>query len=505
MPRTYEMTWVERVKKDKQTGAVLKRYAPYWRKVFRGQVYTVSCKELRDQGHEVLADTKLGSRIAANGWWRKKEMEIVAAGRPLRRAPEPLEDVVAAALGQDNLAELGVSPAGERPDGTYDPGGMEYRDLEDIRRLIDRVGPEVILSLIKGRPLFGLAERLPAGRLQEVQAAAKALRGGPAVAPEKRVGALAEKWLQGHQLREAAKELSLGAMDNKRRWVARFVDFVGPEADVAAVTDQLLDAWDNHCLGRRAAKENGEEGGWGDYLCRDIRAAAREFVGWLADRGAIPRPAWKGRRFRLAPREPKPWTVEEYRAGLAASADKARLILLLMANCGFYQKDASDLLDSEVDWDKGYIIRRRSKERHLKNAPRVRYKLWPTTLALLNKHRSGQEQVLTTDCGKPFVRERWKGGSRVRVDSFNDYFRRLRKRIAKAVPGFVGTPKGVRKMAATLLKKHPAHRAFVDHFLGHAPNTTADRYYAETPREEFDEAVLWLGRQLGQVEAGPSC
>jgi integrase len=480
-----------------------------WRKMFRGVTYQISTRQLQEQGHEVLSHTKEGSRIAANAWWRQKELEIEAASRPPRRPLLPAEDVYAAATGQslervaDYSEPVELFEGGPGVDPHAEPVGYTP-NLPDPNLIRQVVAGVLARYMVGGEPLPELFHQiLPPARVKQLEDGIKALRGGPAVEPDKTVAAWADTWLKVQRLREAAKEISLGGMDNKRRWVARFVEFVGPEADVAVINDPLLDAWDDHCLGRRAAKENGEEGGWGDYLCRDIRRNAKEFVGWLADQGAIPRPAYltrKGRKFRLAPREPKPWTVEQFKAGLAGSTDKARLILLLMANCGFNQKDASDLKDAEVDWEGGYVTRRRSKERHLKSAPVVRYKLWPTTLALLKKHRSGQERVLVTDRNNPYVRERWKNGKRVRVDSFNSYYRLLRRRIAKAVPGFNGTPKGVRNMSATQLEEHPIHSRYVGHFLCHAPSTTARRFYTRQSQDQFDEAVAWLGRRLGQVE-----
>ena len=37
------------------------------------------------------------------------------------------------------------------------------------------------------------------------------------------------------------------------------------------------------------------------------------------------------------------------------------------------------------------------------------------------------------------------------------------------------------------------------HFLGHAPKDIAHRHYTLADQPLFDEAVTWLGKQLGQV------
>ncbi len=94
MPRGYEMTWVPSRR--------------LWRKVYRGSVYTVSCKQLREQGHSFTAESKEGSYIAANAWWHKKEFELAAQENAARRPPVPLEDVVEPLLqhlGHDLRAE----------------------------------------------------------------------------------------------------------------------------------------------------------------------------------------------------------------------------------------------------------------------------------------------------------------------------------------------------------------------------------------------------------------
>jgi hypothetical protein len=58
----------------------------------------------------------------------------------------------------------------------------------------------------------------------------------------------------------------------------------------------------------------------------------------------------------------------------------------------------------------------------------------------------------------------------------------------------------LRKTAASLLDSHPEFGRYSQLFLGHSPRTIADRHYIKPSQERFDAAVLWLGKQLGQVE-----
>jgi integrase len=387
-----------------------------------------------------------------------------------------------------------------------DPADPNIREV-DRQRLIREAHERAVLAFVyqyildRGTLPPELEGQIPPAQL----AALKALRGDQAVA-DRTVDAQAAAWLKDQELRVAAKEISPGGYDNKKRWLGKFLDFVGRTADVATITDGLLEAFDTHCLHRRAAHAEGKEGGWSDYAVRDVRAVAREWLCWLADKNVIPRPAWvmrKGRKFRLTPRSIKPWTVEEYRAVLnATNRDQVKLIFLLGANAGMTQKDCTDLRPDEVDWKAGYVERRRSKTRHVKNAPVVRYKLWPATLDLLLRCYGGGDRVITTSRGTPYVREGMKAGRRDRCDSFWSHFQLVKRRVQRAgLPDFNGSPKGVRKMAATILGSHPAHSRFVGHFLGHAPQSVADRHYNRLDQAAFDEAVTWVGRQLGMVPA----
>jgi hypothetical protein len=301
-----------------------------WRKVQDGQTHYASCKQLREWGYEVISDTKEGSKHAANLWWARKLFELEAAKGPAARPPQPLENVLAAWTGDPEVfhdpdkairylfAHL-MRQAQEREQAEaraalpYDENPESPPDPHEIPLAAYRAAFEGFLQhhVLGGQPLpTGLGEAVAPAQLQLVEASIKGLRGEPAAAPEKRLGALAEAWLAGQKLRAAAGDISLGAWDNKRLWVGPFLDFVGRDSAAEAVTDPLLDAWDNHCLGRRAA------GAWKDYFARDVRMTAKEFVRWLADRGAIPRPAYltrKSRRFRLEGREIRPWSAAEFR------------------------------------------------------------------------------------------------------------------------------------------------------------------------------------------------
>src|SRR5262249_40534190 len=149
--------------------------------------------------------------------------------------------------------------------------------------------------------------------------------------------------------------------------------------------------------------------------------------------------------------------------------------------------------DTEVDWAAGRITRKRSKTGEWDNVPVVCYKLWPLTFDLLRQYRSGTERVLLTESGRPFVRKELVAGKLVKADNIASNYNQVKKRLKFRKP-----LKQLRKSAATLLESHPTYGRFTSHFLGHAPASVKERHYAAPSQDLFDEAVTWLGQQLGQ-------
>jgi integrase len=171
------------------------------------------------------------------------------------------------------------------------------------------------------------------------------------------------------------------------------------------------------------------------------------------------------------------------------------LILLLMLNCGMTQQDCSDLLDTEVDWKRGRVIRKRSKTGDLKTTPTVDYLLWPRTFELLQRFRSGGERVLLTRNGKPYLRQELTAGKVTRSDIVTANYFKLKQKL-----GFRKPLKQLRKTGASLLESHETYGRFVGHYLGHSPKSMAERHYAAPAQVLFDQAITWLGQELGIVK-----
>jgi integrase len=472
MPRGYEMTWVPSRR--------------LWRKVFRSVVYTVSCKQLREQGHNFTAESKEGSYIAANAWWHKTEFELEAQERAARRPPVPFEDVVAPLLehlykGYPSQEEmLGRPPTPE----------------DELRRL--RQGAMMLFQLyvLQGVPLPPeVACQIPPHSLTALDNLREA-----GAAPGKSVEEHAERWLKKLQAKVDAGRMTAARCANNRTCLEHLKTYLGASSDVSGITAQAVEGFYLHCLSQIAARRQDKAGklGWSVAYARDVFAVARAFIRWLSDCDAIPLPKNLNSRsfdFGGSGQVNKTWTVTEFQKIVKAAPGKLKLAVLLMANTGMTQQDVSDLLDSEVDWSAGRVRRKRSKTRGDANVPEVEYLLWPVTFALLKQYRSGQNRVLLTEKGEPFVRTKLNDkGKLVKADGFASNYAHVQRRMGLSRP-----LKQLRKLGASLLASHEVYGRLVSYFLGHSPRTVADRHYTVPPQALLDEAVTWLGRQLGQV------
>jgi integrase len=186
------------------------------------------------------------------------------------------------------------------------------------------------------------------------------------------------------------------------------------------------------------------------------------------------------------------WTVDEVNSLLAKSPPRFELWALLMLNCGMYAGDISNLTPTEVDWDQGRIIRRRSKTQHLDNTPTINYPLWARTFMLLKKYgRRTGERVFVNRKAQPLVQQYFKANGKMKnQDSIYDAYRRGFPKPRKPL-------KALRKTGATLLDTHDTYVLCIEHYLAHTPRTVTDRSYRNYSQERFDAAIRWLGQQLG--------
>jgi integrase len=175
---------------------------------------------------------------------------------------------------------------------------------------------------------------------------------------------------------------------------------------------------------------------------------------------------------------------------LGTASDRTKLYILLTLNTAMTQKDIADLTFDEIDWERGRIIRKRSKTRNSESVPTVSYRLWPETKDLLLKQRSKKSngRVLLHARGEPLWQEQLTAKGRYRkMDNLRNAFDRLRRKTHIDKPF-----KCLKKTSASLLRESQQFNSVVGLFLGHAPRDVSQRYYAADPQELLNSAIGWL-------------
>jgi integrase len=455
MARVFQMSWIAKT--------------ATWMKEYKKRKYAVSCRQLG------APPTKEGSYRQANDWWARKKAEIdgytLTPAPPTPGTPEAFHRIL----------EAWAGASVETPEEAW----------EVIQHLVDNFhtvrDKQTLQTFIHGPD-----------RLAQLQQEAGLVFDSPAVPVEKSVGAQVDRWVATQQAQVGAGNLTPDRADNNRIALYHFRDWCGPMA-VEQIDAARLHGFYLWCLAKVEERQNDptHKAGWGGEYAKKVFATARTITRFLWESGLIELPrnidskAW---RFGNGAKAVPTWTVKEVQRVVREAPGQLRLHLLLMLNCGFTQTDVSDLLDSEVDWEDGTITKERSKTVAHENVPVVQYRLWRLTFDLLKKYRSGGERVLMTESGRPFVRKELVRGRLVKADGIASNYAHLKRRLRFRKP-----LKQLRKTVATMLDSHPVYGRLTSLFLGHAPRSVKDRNYAAPPQELFDEAVRWLGEQLGQV------
>jgi integrase len=421
-----------------------------------------------------MPTTKDGSYQAANRWWLRKKAELDAIAYP----PQPIQP------GTPEVIHRILEAWAGRPVTTPEE---EKAVIADLIANYDQVEDKVSLQ----KAILGPE------RVAQIQAQARSILDTPASPPGRSVTAQVEGWRTAQQARVAAGQLSPDRADANRNALAHFVAFVGHLADVGTIDATKLQGFYLYCLDRVAERRKDKKAGWSLAFAKDVFAVAKSFVRWLWETGRIELPrnlGSKAFKFGNGQKAITTWTPKEFAHVVSEAPGKLKLQLLLMANCGMTQGDVSDLQDKEVDWEEGRIIRQRSKTAGHEQVPTVNYLLWPSIFDLLQKYRSGSSTVLLTESRLPYVRKELVSGRLVKADTIASNWVHLKRRL-----DFHRPLKQLRKLGATLLEGHPTYGRLVGHFLGHSPRSVAQKHYASPSQELFDEAVTWLGQQLGQV------
>jgi integrase len=194
---------------------------------------------------------------------------------------------------------------------------------------------------------------------------------------------------------------------------------------------------------------------------------------------------------------------------LDAAGAQLRAMLLLGINCGFGQKDCSDLQRSALEIRPGWIDSPRLKTGIARRAP-----LWSETVgALAEVNRTRPDPRDPTDAGCVFITShgrRWcrhkprqnKEGEEMRglnLDAVAFEFRKLCAATKVKAPGGPYTLRHMFRTVADEVKDKPA----IELIMGHADHSVSD-YYREHVSDERPSAVVnhvrdWLlaGRPQG--------
>jgi integrase len=194
--------------------------------------------------------------------------------------------------------------------------------------------------------------------------------------------------------------------------------------------------------------------------------------------------------------EINPWSPAEFKQLLAVSNKRQQLYWLLQLNCAFTSKDVCDLLQSEVDWEKGTITRKRSKHQHrsgktAERIPTVTYKLWRTTFQLLKAQRPTDSKfALLSTIGTELGGECASG----RKDQVKDAWTKF---VKKRLTGNKHKIKELRKSGVSALADNHEFDGIKDLLLGNTPSGNRERSYEKPSQDRLDKAVRVIGDFYG--------
>ena len=152
----------------------------------------------------------------------------------------------------------------------------------------------------------------------------------------------------------------------------------------------------------------------------------KTFISWLIERELIPSfPSLYLRRYKFAAsdKEVKSLPVDQVREIVEAASGILRLHLLLMLNCGFTQKDISDLKPDEIPrWSNNST---KKQDQQTEHQGRVLETLDRTRDLLDQYKRDGADHLLLTSSGKTWIQDAMIAGKRRKTDNIRALYEKL--------------------------------------------------------------------------------
>jgi len=411
-----------------------------WWKVIQGKRYVVSCRQLKKLSYLPIGspDTKEHSRDAANRWL--SDQLKVSQEESTRFG--------------DVIAEMKQRKAWLLSQGYKDHAKGYDKTIEMIRDMEadETLHPSIARALVEPKQDVW-ADRI--SRMKQVPT-------------DRTVGYWIDQFLALRMTEVQAKELSQAAYDQCQYALNAFKEWLGKDTSVDRINSEQWVSWYKHVqlLGKAS------------WTKKKLFSYPKSFTGWLIEQGLIPpfeSLHAKRYKFSIERKEEEPLPVERVKEILGKAQGMLRLHLLLMLNCGFSQKDISDLTPSE--YADGRITRARSKTK--KRGTRVvTWKLWDSTRELLDQFKQpAGDRLLLTSNGTTWVGEG-------RRDGINSLYRHLK---------FHESLKQFRSTSGNMIQKQ-FNKDLADHFLGHKQKSVESAYFSRD-QQELDQAVAWLATQ----------
>ncbi len=460
-----------------------------WRKRYDGKDYYFPIRD---------GETKATSYKRCWQAWLEKKAEVDAfaeAEDPDSRAWQSLIKKVAAMLseieGEDTPENRQAWSTWYAQLSTYQyllKEGLPYPFMSDA----EWENPESVPLMIGGGQMIEAHSDAPPPPWEEVDSK-------PEVEPSKTLQGNVDRFLAYKRQQVERGQLSAGRFDSIRVGLELFVSHCKAGCSIESVNTPVMSSYKDKLEGMV------DDNKLRPHTAKDRLQSAKQFIKWAWEQELLDLPrVIESREFTIAVPEQKieTFTTDEIRRLLDSGTEKTRLYLLLMLNLGATQQDISDLTQNEVDWKTGRVNRKRSKtrKRNGKSVPTVDYKLWPETFRLLKKYRSKDtDLVLTNAKGTPLKVETIVDGKVHKIDNIRSAYNRLVRGLAQDKNEPIKIDKSLklfRKTAASKLGEHAEYGKFAQHFLGHAPQTVADKHYVAPSGDQFDRAVSWLGEQF---------
>ncbi len=376
------------------------------------------------------------------------------------------------------------------------------REIDQLRRLFARVNPPALNKpdTMPIDPLYGFSAADKILWFERVEALQNYERWSGTPDHAKTISANIDEYVSRLISQANTGQLSHSHVSKAKANLEVFREIAG-KVSVEQFNASHLDQF------QKLLMANLENGKWSDSYCASLATYAKMFVRWLWESNIIqdlPRNIRKV-GIKIETKKPKTFTIDEIKILLTGAKGRTKLFLLLMLNTGANQRDIAELKPSEVDWETGRIIRKRTKTHKRGNVPVVNYKLWKETFDLLKQFgkRNG-ERVLLNEDGNPLLSIGFKeldgkiDGTGKRIDNIKSAYDRLCNRL-KIKP--TKPLKTLRATSGSMLFNEGRFRGLEELLLDHAPMGVGQKHYDALSDSILDEAIDWLGVQFGVIPA----